>query len=193
VVTLEAPPYRWGFFEHLPIVRWMRDRTYSPSPRAATTPAMIVAMSAGVRPLVWVEEGGTGMHKRRYFRVRSQSSNGTLPRPPEARQAWASDSSPVGGVDPELALRVKQRSMAFGPGLDGTTPTTPPQTGTNLPIGHKRAQIAISAFVPKRRKPRHRHKTSRFAGLLEAGATGLEPAASGVTGRRSNQLSYAPA
>ena len=28
--------------------------------------------------------------------------------------------------------------------------------------------------------------------LKMAGATGLEPAASGVTGRRSNQLSYAP-
>jgi hypothetical protein len=28
--------------------------------------------------------------------------------------------------------------------------------------------------------------------MSEAGATGLEPAASGVTGRRSNQLSYAP-
>src|SRR5215210_5310760 len=30
-------------------------------------------------------------------------------------------------------------------------------------------------------------------GAEGAGATGLEPAASGVTGRRSNQLNYAPA
>src|SRR5579871_663429 len=32
-----------------------------------------------------------------------------------------------------------------------------------------------------------------FPAAKMAGATGLEPAASGVTGRRSNQLSYAPA
>jgi hypothetical protein len=35
-------------------------------------------------------------------------------------------------------------------------------------------------------------KTAQLQGKLETGATGLEPAASGVTGRRSNQLSYAP-
>jgi hypothetical protein len=33
---------------------------------------------------------------------------------------------------------------------------------------------------------------ARFPGTSKAGATGLEPATSGVTGRRSNQLSYAP-
>ena len=33
--------------------------------------------------------------------------------------------------------------------------------------------------------------TCLFTGLL-TGATGLEPATSGVTGRRSNQLNYAP-
>jgi hypothetical protein len=35
-------------------------------------------------------------------------------------------------------------------------------------------------------------ETPALQALQEAGATGLEPAASGVTGRRSNQLSYAP-
>ncbi len=36
-------------------------------------------------------------------------------------------------------------------------------------------------------------KTRPMSGVTKAGATGLEPATSGVTGRRSNQLSYAPA
>ena len=41
-----------------------------------------------------------------------------------------------------------------------------------------------------RRPPRKQNRP--LPGGLGAGATGLEPATSGVTGRRSNQLNYAP-
>ena len=46
----------------------------------------------------------------------------------------------------------------------------------------------MGAKIPHRRA---RVMESRFMGKM-AGVTGLEPAASGVTGRRSNQLSYTP-
>ena len=42
------------------------------------------------------------------------------------------------------------------------------------------------------RPPALEGETPAGAGVPEAGATGLEPATSGVTGRRSNQLNYAP-
>ena len=41
-----------------------------------------------------------------------------------------------------------------------------------------------------RRTPEPQSRMS--GGIAETGATGLEPATSGVTGRRSNQLNYAP-
>ena len=40
---------------------------------------------------------------------------------------------------------------------------------------------------------RQQHKADPDSGVTKAGATGLEPATSAVTGQRSNQLSYAPA
>src|SRR3954452_6523065 len=51
------------------------------------------------------------------------------------------------------------------------------------------AVYAISR-CPTRSSPCH--ETSEWCGLQRTGATGLEPATSGVTGRRSNQLNYAP-
>jgi hypothetical protein len=45
------------------------------------------------------------------------------------------------------------------------------------------------------RRKREEHKKKKSAGLLKnelAGTTGLEPAASAVTGQRSNQLNYVP-
>ena len=41
--------------------------------------------------------------------------------------------------------------------------------------------------------PTQQTEHARFQALQGTGATGLEPATSGVTGRRSNQLNYAPA
>ncbi len=50
-----------------------------------------------------------------------------------------------------------------------------------------------SGLVPYFQAARaERLKPDRDSAVPRAGATGLEPATSGVTGRRSNQLSYAP-
>ena len=55
------------------------------------------------------------------------------------------------------------------------------------------ADWALAPAENCRSKQERRAETEPVAGTSrEAGATGLEPATSGVTGRRSNQLSYAP-
>ena len=68
-----------------------------------------------------------------------------------------------------------------------TRATAPPYRAADVPTGRLPATVARSD------QPGYlRHESARFAGTSRAGATGLEPATSGVTGRRSNQLSYAP-
>ena len=73
----------------------------------------------------------------------------------------------------------------------------PPNSGL---AGHASALFApaVPKHVPQGASDRRRatplkRKTRRVQRVSRAGATGLEPATSGVTGRRSNQLNYAPA
>jgi hypothetical protein len=82
-------------------------------------------------------------------------------------------------------------------GLAGPAGDLPPHPHTGAEVehrfsGHRRepnrmaARKRGSGLRPPGRRPRR-----RFPCRQEARATGLEPATSGVTGRRSNQLSYA--
>jgi hypothetical protein len=67
-------------------------------------------------------------------------------------------------------------------------------------VGQGRWQVKIDGFrrAMKQREGTRDHNIVRWSldvslsSWMLAGSTGLEPAASGVTGRRSNQLNYDP-
>ena len=64
----------------------------------------------------------------------------------------------------------------------------------SMPLPRRDARIAAPGSFETTTCRQQRGVTAGLgAERIVAGATGLEPATSGVTGRRSNQLSYAPA
>ena len=92
--------------------------------------------------------------------------------------------------------------MTLAPLLDlaGSSCTTP--TANAIALGSQRVEqsppwptCAAAAHVGRGSNTNPRESSWPRSGRTceeRAGATGLEPATSGVTGRRSNQLNYAP-
>jgi hypothetical protein len=68
----------------------------------------------------------------------------------------------------------------------------PAPSPRRIPCAARSRRHFASDGCPIRRLCPISTRNGRLAGTSSAGATGLEPATSGVTGRRSNQLSYAP-
>ena len=92
----------------------------------------------------------------------------------------------MGHRDPRMTLRVYTDVTGCGP-RPGWVACSATTTGVHW------APVPKQTEVRRMRKRRRRSpKVPQLQALQRAGATGLEPATSGVTGRRSNQLSYAP-
>jgi hypothetical protein len=72
-----------------------------------------------------------------------------------------------------------------------TPKVVPPKSAANV-AKSARCPIAKNGDHTDDQFALHLNPIKRDLQDLRTGATGLEPATSGVTGRRSNQLSYAP-
>src|ERR1700759_5287287 len=106
---------------------------------------------------------------------------GRPPRTPPTAQA--SSRSPTRSFD---TARSRATPPTSAPAASSEDASSEDFRGLRtLPGGAARMAIETTS-------PRRLDEPRAFTGQQEAGATGLEPATSGVTGRRSNQLSYAP-
>jgi hypothetical protein len=124
--------------------------------------------------------------------------------PADKKQSRTSDgaerSKPMPAALPIQTCRPRWRTRLPPPRAFGR----PITRCLSLPSGAPMRLVDVAAPFSENRRPtksitrparKVSRRTKRSANCLKrmAGATGLEPATSGVTGRHSNQLSYAPA
>ncbi len=112
------------------------------------------------------------------------------------------DNDDAGSVRDSVAACCLGRRNACTHAAPGSLVNRPPARWAGRPFagisGYDRLPAGISGRFAcgihagcKKGRRSTGEKRCRFAGIF-TGATGLEPATSGVTGRRSNQLNYAP-
>jgi hypothetical protein len=140
--------------------------------------------------------GGGDRRPRGVFGLRPSPAAGLLPircrpsRPAPHRESWLG----------RLGLSHEHQMHLYNRGGDGGWPVAGSATAALpswLPYSPTMGQTFQPGTLPATvARPGQlcslNRRSARFAGTSRAGATGLEPATSGVTGRRSNQLSYAP-
>ncbi len=139
---------------------------------------------------------GRGSHMREVDEeisgaARSMSQRRRGPILPACRSMGAIDANSTPLHPAALVAVLADEPRASEPAPRRQVYERPDQSKSLEKKGEKPSTLP-AAVARSRRRGGLTTRSARFTGTSRAGATGLEPATSGVTGRRSNQLSYAP-
>ena len=158
--------------------------------------AALLFLRIRIDPLV--RSGGRRLRSSAAGRVRASTvaCSGLTPDPVPAIQAGTGSrvvARPVWRCRTNIKCTCSTAGETGWPVAGSATAALP----SCLPTAQRRAKRSSQKRCPRRvarpgRLCSLNRRSARFTGTSRAGATGLEPATSGVTGRRSNQLSYAP-